>query len=142
MGLFDMFKNIDKDAINKLGKEVMDGLQDAANSVKNYNNENPTSTKETTQNTEVANDISSEYSEFPTLGKKTSDISYKNESNYKRCTMQYYNVTKQEIEDYIAKIESLGYVKGSRVRYDKGNTYIIVDDEAYCDLELVFHIKK
>ena len=55
--------------------------------------------------------------------------------------MNFYNVTEQEVSDYISKINSLGYIKGSNVRFDKGNTYIIVDKN-YGDLNLVFHIKR
>lgn len=55
--------------------------------------------------------------------------------------MNFYNVTDREVEDYIYKLRTLGYERGSNVRFDKGNTYIIVDNGS-SSLNLVFHIKR
>ena len=57
--------------------------------------------------------------------------------------MDFTHVSDQEISDYISKITSLGYIKGSDVRYDKGNTYIIIEYSPRSKyLKLVFHIKR
>ena len=62
---------------------------------------------------------------------------------YQRCTMDFYDVTEEEVKDYCNQIWKAGYTQSTKVRYDKDNTYIIVDyDEASQKLNLVFHIKK
>ena len=84
-----------------------------------------------------------EYKDFPRFGKYTRKVRKKDTSKYTRCTMNFKNVSEVEISSYIDKIKMAGYVQGSKVRFDKGNTYIIVDyKETYDELELVFHIKR
>ena len=133
MGLFDMFKNIKKDDLIKMGKDVVSGIQNAASDAILYNdnkNDNGVST------------LREEYAEFPTFDKKPDKISYKKEQKYTRCTMDFYSTSQQEVENYIFQIESQGYSKGPKVRYDKENTYIIVDYDGFSSLNLVFHIKR
>ena len=56
--------------------------------------------------------------------------------------MDFYSVTEQEVENYRNQIRGEGYVQNTDVRFDKENTYIIVDYSSGSDLNLVFHIKK
>ncbi len=119
MGLFDDLKNI---VANAMGAERV-GFADDDN------------TKETK--------IPEEYAEFPRFEKYTRRVNTKNTSSYTRCTMEFRNITQEEVDNYIDKIKLAGYSQGSKVRFDKGNTYIIVDyRETYDGLEIVFHIKR
>ena len=86
-------------------------------------------------------EIPEEYSEFPKFREECTDLTTKKTDKYIRCTMNFYNVTDREVEDYIYKLRTLGYERGSDVRFDKGNTYIIVDNGS-SSLNLVFHIKR
>ena len=57
--------------------------------------------------------------------------------------MEFRNVSEAEVSNYIDKIKLQGYSQGSKVRFDKENTYIIVDyKETYDELVVVFHIKR
>ena len=130
MGLFDSLKKISKEIGKEIGKTVESAtFKNVANEA--HSNLNSQKTKE----------IPAEYSEFPKFRDIVTDLSTTETAKYTRCTMNFSNVTDQEISDYISKINSLGFVRGSNVRFDKGNTYIIVDNK-YGDLNLVFHIKR
>ena len=136
MGLFDNIKKMGEN----LGKEIEKGLNSDA--VKNIKNAVTNATSAGNKaNSQSSKEIPSEYSEFPKFRDITTDLSTKETEKYTRCTMNYRNVTDNEVSEYISKINSLGYVKGSDVRFDKGNTYIIVDSNCG-DLNLVFHIKR
>lgn len=136
MGLFDSLKkigeNLGKEIENAVGSDTFKNMKD---SVMNGNGEKPFSAQKETK------EIPAEYSEFPKFRDVVTELSTKETPKYIRCTMEFSDSTPQEISDYIAKITSLGYVRGSNVRFDKGNTYIIVDDECGY-LHLVFHIKR
>ena len=138
MGILDSLKKIGEDLGKEIeknvGSEAMKDIKNAVSSVKqSVSNEiNAVSSPK---------EIPAEYSEFPTFRDEVKDLTTKETDKYIRCTMNFNNVTEEELSNYISKINSLGYVKGSNVRYDKGNTYIIVDDN-YGDLNLVFHIKR
>ena len=137
MGLFDSLKKLGED----LGKEVekaveSDTFKNIKDTVSNASNKISSSL-----NTQTTKEIPAEYSEFPRFRDNVTNLSTKETEKYIRCTMNFHNVTDQEISDYISKINSLGYIKGSNVRFDKGSTYIIVDNSSG-DLNLVFHIKK
>lgn len=63
-------------------------------------------------------------------------------SNYRRYTMDFRNVSQQDVNNYISILNQNGYTKGSEVRYDKDNRYIIVEyKKTMNELHLVFHIK-
>ena len=119
MGLFDDLKNALSGVI---GAEKV-GFSDDEN------------TKETK--------IPEEYSEFPRFEKYTRRVDTKNTSSYTRCTMVFKNITQEEVDNYINKIKLMGYLQGSKVRFDKESTYIIVDyKETFNELVVVFHIKR
>lgn len=144
MGLFDSLKKLGEDigkeiekGVNSEGfkdfKNAMEGaVKDASEGIRSFSGANT--------NAQNAKEIPAEYSEFPKFREAVTNLSTKETDKYKRCTMVFSDATAQEISEYISKINSLGYVKGSNVRYDKGNTYIIVDDSY--GLNLVFHIKR
>ena len=141
MGLFDSLKklgeDISKEVEKSVGSETFKNLKDAvANASANASNE-----IHSYSNNGPAKEIPEEYSEFPKFRETVTDLSTKETEKYIRCTMNFSNVTEQEMAEYISKINSLGYVRGSNVRFDKGNTYIIVDNQ-YGNLNLVFHIKR
>ncbi len=145
MGLFDSLKKIGEDiekeiekGINSEGfkdfKNAMEGaVKDASNGIRSF-----TETNSSAQNLKA---IPEAYREFPTFREGAPYLKTTETEKYIRCTMEYPNASDQEISEYVSKINSLGYVKGSEVRYDKGNTYIIVDTENG-GLNLVFHIKR
>lgn len=139
MSLFDSLKKLGEDISKKVEDTVKsDAFKDVKNAIsKNVQNGNSASSN----NAPKTKEIPAEYSEFPKFKDIVTDLSTKETGAYTRCTMNFPNATEQEISEYISKINSLGYVKGSNVRFDKGNTYIIVDNQ-YGDLNLVFHIKK
>ena len=133
MGLFDSLKKIGEDISKEvekgIGSDAFKNLKDAV-AGSNVSNRNQT-----------PKEIPAEYSEFPKFREVVTDLSTKQTDKYTRCTMSFPDATDHEISEYISKINSLGYVKGSNVRFDKGNTYIIVDEQ-YGGLNLVFHIKR
>ena len=141
MGLFDSLKKMTED----LGKEIekgvnSEGFKDFKNAVENAakdasNGVNPFAAEHKTK------EIPAEYSEFPTFSSNPDELRTTETDKYIRCSMEFYHATEQEVAEYVSKINSLGYVKGSRVRYDKGNTYIIVDTDNG-GLNLVYHIKR
>ena len=142
MGLFDSLKKFGED----IGKEIEKGVNSEAfknvkNAVENAANSASSEIKSfVDSNTPKTKEIPAEYSEFPKFRDTVTDLSTKETEKYTRCTMNFSDATEQEISEYISKINSLGYVKGSNVRYDKGNTYIIVEGDY--GLHLVFHIKR
>ena len=130
MGLFDKFV---KDVVkNTIGEEEANKLKDKLKNIakEDFKLENKPSSKE----------VPSDYSHFPMFDKPIDELSTKNENKYKRCTMDFYGVTNEEVDAYSDKITSLGYDKKTNVRYEKDNEYIIVDEHDG-DLNLVFHIK-
>ena len=130
MGLFD---NLVKKVIdNTIGQEKANEL---GTKLKEYTKENFTTNLKSTK------EIPSEYSHFPTFDHAIDTISTKNESKYKRCTMNFYNVKLDEVNAYIEKILSLGYKKETDVRFEKDNEYIIVDYNKEPELNLVFHVR-
>ena len=146
MGLFDSLKKLTenigkeinesgiKDDLSKFGKDMADGFQSLADTAKDdLKGKNKESDK---------NKIPEEYSEFPTFSRNPDRVNISKTWKYKRCSMVFYNATEDEIKDYTYLITSRGYIQNSKVRYDKENTYIIVDPEYSNGLNIVFHIKK
>ena len=84
--------------------------------------------------------VPEEYLSFPQFEGTIKDLSTKKIDKYHRCTIDYSGVTSEALNAYKVKITDAGYVKGSDVRYDKDNTYIIVEYEEQ-NLHLVFHVK-
>lgn len=132
------------DSLKKLGENISKEIEKGVNSdaMKNV--------KETLANVgaSVSNavnpqekEIPQEYMGFPKFKETVKNLSTKETPDYTRCTMYFSDVSRDDLEAYTNQLEALGYVKNSPVRYDKGNTYIIVD-YAYGELNLVFHIKR
>ena len=145
MGLFDSLKKIGEDIGKEIEKGVnSEGFKDFKKAIGDAAKEasdemsSITGTNSSSQNLK---EIPAQYSEFPTFKEGAPYLKTTETEKYIRCTMEYPNASDQEISEYVSKINSLGYVKGSNVRYDKGNTYIIVDTENG-GLNLVFHIKR
>ena len=95
----------------------------------NYNNAN------TNTNNNDKYTIPEEYKEFPVLPGVIYHLNTKKTDKYQRCTIKYNNLSENVVTQYKNKI-----VKATDVRYEKNNTYIIVDFNG-SDLELVYHIK-
>ena len=132
MGIFDDLKKLGQDLGKEIEKNVgADTLKNIKDAVAGAASAGGNKNKE----------IPEEYSEFPKFREECTDLTTKKTDKYIRCTMNFYNVTDREVEDYIYKLRTLGYERGSDVRFDKGNTYIIVDNGSY-SLNLVFHIKR
>ena len=135
MGLFDSLKKLGED----LGKEIEKGVNsEAFKSVKDTLTNVGASVS---NNVSQSREIPQEYMGFPKFRETVKNLSTKETPNYTRCTMDFSNVSQDEVDAYTNQLTQLGYVKNSPVRYDKGNTYVIVD-YAYGELNLVFHIKR
>lgn len=150
MGLFDELKKITKGDINDLTKKIADNIEGATKDIVygvkgDIEKATGVNLGQTPENMHQENkkEVPAMYSNFPQFGKAPNEIETKETEKYTRCSMTFYNVTNEEIQSYILKVQSQGYYKGSKVRYDKSNTYVIVDDNPSSgDLNIVFHIKK
>ena len=147
MGLFDSLKKLDLDNLTKkiadniegVATDIVGGVADDIKKVTdNY------SSKETGPvYQDSKKEIPAMYSDFPKFSKNPDEFTTKETDKYTRCSMTYYNVTSEEIQSYTMKVQAQGYYKGSKVRYDKSNTYIIIDNDPPAGaLNIVFHIKK
>ena len=139
MGLFDSLKKIgqdlEKEIEKNVGSDALRSFKDAAL------NSNDLGSNGIFSNNRNSKEIPAEYSEFPKFRENAEYLTTTETNKYIRCTMDYPNATDGEISGYISKINSLGYIRGSNVRFDNGNKYIIVDTENG-GLHLVFHIKR
>ncbi len=148
MGLFDSISKAFNDSGLKDGlKQVGEGLDKAANQLGEEFNKS--GIKEDLQkmgkdmgitSSNEPKKVPDEYLEFPQFEGTIKDLSTKKIDKYHRCTIDYKDVTTDALNAYKVKITDAGYVKGSDVRYDKDNTYIIVEYEEQ-NLHLVFHVK-
>ena len=148
MGLFDSISKAFNDSGLKDGlKQVGEGLDKAANQLGEEFNKS--GIKEDLQkmgkdmgitSSNEPKKVPDEYLGFPQFEGTIKDLSTKKIDKYHRCTIDYSGVTKEDLNAYKVKINDEGYVKGSDVRYDKDNTYIIVEYEEQ-NLHLVFHVK-
>ena len=87
--------------------------------------------------------LDEKYMNFPKIEKELKNIEEKITEKYDRITMDYINVSYIEYEMYEKKVEDYGFEKNSNVRYDKNNTYVIIEySERRQSLHVVFHIKK
>ena len=89
--------------------------------------------------------LNEKYVDFPKIEKEESSltkIEEKQTEKYDRITMDYINISNYEFELYERKIEDYGFDKATNVRYDKNNTYVILEyNEKRQQLHVVFHIK-
>lgn len=87
--------------------------------------------------------LDEKYMNFPKIEKEMEKIEEKITEKYDRITMDYIDVSYIEFEMYERRVEDYGFEKNSNVRYDKNNTYIILEhNEKRQTLHVVFHIKK
>lgn len=83
--------------------------------------------------------IPEKYNIFPKYpGEMLSKPQKRETSNYSRVTIEYKGEPSQE---FISTILQDGFLKASDVRYEKLNTYIIIED-CYGTTKIVYHIKK
>ena len=143
MGFFsDIVNNVFTDDVKKEAGKVAGDLD---NAFKNMGDElsktfsNPSNNGTNTYNRNNYT-IPSEYSEFPVLEGVIYHLNTKKTDKYQRCTIKYNNLSEDVVTQYKNKIVERGYNKATDVRYEKNNTYIIVDFNG-TDLELVYHIK-
>ena len=85
--------------------------------------------------------IPEEYKDFPVLSGTITDLTTKKMDRYQRCSITYYPVKSDVVNEYIDRIQKEGYIKATNVRYEKNNTYIIVDEISNEELNIVYHIK-
>ncbi len=134
MGLFgDIVKSITRGVVNqevnKVERNIVNKVEDTfGNDIKSMKKE------------ESKYSIPEEYMHFPQFDGVIENLSTKNEDKYKRCTIDYKGTTSEEINKYRDAVEKAGYKKMTNVRYEKGNEYIIIEEDY--SLHLVFHIKK
>lgn len=84
--------------------------------------------------------VPEDYMSFPQFEGTIKDLSTKKIDKYHRCTIDYKDVTEDQVNAYVVKMIDAGFTKGSDVRYDKDNTYIILEKDVP-NLHLVFHVK-
>lgn len=125
MGFLDKLKKISQNLQDNISEEIKKSFSDINQQNSNYQNIS----------------IPTQYSEFPVFNGNMTSLTEKNEPRYIRCTMDYKNVSSIDFTNYINTINAAGYVQASNVRYEKANTYIIVE-HAGNSLHLVFHIKR
>lgn len=88
---------------------------------------------------DVKYDIPSAYSDFPEYPSSMTSKPYETKTDkYTRLTITYSGDIKSEYENTLL---SSGFSRESNVRYDKGNTYVIVESLG-SNTKIVYHIKK
>ena len=132
MGIFDnLVKSVSDLVKTDEAQKLKDNLKSFAKNVETNASDRTGSGKS----------IPEEYSHFPVFNGKIDDLVTKKEDKYKRCSMNYYGATDDDIDSYIKTIEEAGYEKKTDVRYEKNNEYIIVDNASFNYLNIVYHVK-
>ena len=131
MGLFDRF--ITK-AVRTATNTITDTIID--NTVKPAAQQ---TVKDSLGIKDVKYDIPSTYSDFPEYPSSMTSKPYETKTDkYTRLTITYSGNIKSEYENTLL---ASGFSRGSNVRYDKGNTYVIVESLG-SNTKIVYHIKK
>ncbi len=79
------------------------------------------------------------YSDFPNYNGKIKNTPKETVTDkYSRLTIFYKGSPKKE---YYNLLNMMGYVKGSDVRFDKDNTYVIVEKIGF-NTKIAYHIKE
>ena len=131
MGFLDKF--IKKVVGSEIGKEI-----------KKFDNEISKTIKDNVgelKGRENQKEVPRDYLHFPQFDGTIGDVSTKSCDKYERCTLDYYKVEESQVREYIDKVIHEGYEKMTNVRYEKGNEYIIIENEDN-SLHLVFHVKR
>ena len=131
MGFFDnivrkVVRGVTSEEAKKFGKQLGDSLEEGVKDIKKEGNKLQ---------------ISRDYMHFPQFAGTISNVSEKRTDKYERCTLDFNYADKNEVSKYVSDVEKNGYKKMSDVRYEKGNEYIIIEEDGN-SLHLVFHIKK
>ena len=134
MWFFDKLKNIGKAVKSNIPGDIKDGINHITEDFNKdiYSN---------IDNSSIENTIPDKFSKFPSFDGKISHISKKETPLYISCALTYENVSSLDFEDYLYEITRAGYIQQSNDRYEKENTFIIVE---YTEktLHTVFHINK
>ena len=86
--------------------------------------------------------LPTKYSNFPMYPGVLREGPIETSTNkYDRLTF-YFKYSGKEVSEYLKTIEAAGFVEGSEVRYDKDNTYIILEYLSMRKLKVAYHIKK
>ncbi len=121
MGLFDSFL---KEGMKKITEQVdINSIKDAVGINKNYDNYI----------------VPEKYSNFPVYNGSLESKPYESDTpKYSRLTLFYSGAP--DI-NYFTILSANGFSKASDVRFDKGNTYVIVEDNGG-STKIAYHIKK
>ena len=104
----------------------------------NTSKKTTTSTTKSNSQTTTVDEIPETFIEFPEYsGVLLEKPQITTTSKYVRITMLYNDYID---ENYIEKLQTSGFKKASSVRYDKDNTYVIVE-EIDDTTKIAFHIK-
>ena len=145
MGFFsDIVNNVFTDNVKNEAGKVAGDLDNAFKNMgdeisKTFSN-TPNTTTSNTVNNNSNYTIPEEYKEFPVFDGNIQSLDTKKTDKYQRCTIKYNNLSEDSVTKYRNMIVEAGYNKATDVRYEKNNSYIIVDFDG-SDLELVYHIK-
>lgn len=134
MWFFDKLKNIGKAVKSNIPGDIKDGINHIAEDFNKDISNNIDSSS-------IENTIPDKFNEFPCFDGKISHVSEKETPLYISCALTYENVSSLDFEDYLYEITRAGYIQQSNDRYEKENTFIIVE---YTEktLHTVFHINK
>jgi len=125
MGLFN---SLIRKATREATKSI---INDAIQNSFNGNNQNNNSTQ--------SYDIPEKYNMFPRYNGNMLQRPVERETyQYSRVTMRYSGSPSSE---FISALTQNGFTQSTSVRYDKSNTYVIVDNLGG-KTEIVYHIKK
>lgn len=87
----------------------------------------------------VVTNVPIKYSDFPNYNGKIKNAPKETITDkYSRLTIFYKGSPKQEYYDLL---NMMGYVQGSNVRFDKDNTYVIVEKIGF-NTKIAYHIKE
>ena len=134
MWFFDKLKNIGKAVKSNIPGDIKDGINHIS---KDFNKD----ISSNIDSSSAENTIPDKFNEFPCFDGKISRVSKKETPIYISCALTYENVSSLDFEDYLYEITRAGYIQQSNDRYEKENTFIIVE---YTEktLHTVFHINK
>lgn len=135
MGLFN---SIFKKATKAISEDILESAKNAIKDNLTISNESSNNIKpNATKSSEYT--IPERYNNFPKYpGMIIKKPIEKSTDRYTRLTFLCTGVPNPE---YFSILENSGFIKGSDVRYDKDNTYVIVDGLGKTT-EIVYHIKK
>lgn len=129
MGFFDKFiKNVVKDAA---GSVIDKNTKQSINNIANFFDKK--------EQTKTDYDIPSSFSSFPKYPQNITRKPVETSTNkYNRLTIMYDGIPKEE---YINTLLLNNYQKANDVRYNKDNTYIIIEKLGN-KTKIAFHINK